>query len=71
VQLTDTSGRQIERYRRAQPAKPDDQHAALLEAHLAVDIDLLEQDLPAVAQQLFVTQHPSTSQNAIMAGDQG
>ncbi len=59
VQLTDASGRQVERHWRAEAAKPDDQYSTLLEPQLSVDIDLLEQDLPAVTQQLFVTQHPA------------
>lgn len=57
VQLTDASGRQIQRHRRAQPAHTDDQYTALFEAQLALHIDLFQQDLPAVTQQLIIAQH--------------
>lgn len=57
VQFTDAGGRQVERHRRTEPAEPDHQHPAGLEPQLALDIDLLEQDLPTVTQQFFVTEH--------------
>ena len=57
VQLADSGCRQVQRHRRAQTAKADDQGAALFEAQLAVDVDLLQQNLSAIAQQLLIGQH--------------
>ncbi len=62
MQFANPCSREIQRHRRAEPAEAepaeaDDQRPALLEAQLPLDIDLLEQDLPAVTQQFFVTQH--------------
>ncbi|MOA37635.1 hypothetical protein D3C78_1592470 [compost metagenome] len=55
VQLSDTGSCQVQGHRRAQAAEPDNQCAAVLQAHLAVDIDLSQEDLPAVAQQFLIT----------------
>ncbi|MCY1406806.1 hypothetical protein D9M71_220860 [compost metagenome] len=57
VQLANPGGRQVQRDRRAEAAEPDDQRLALLEPQLAVDVDLCQQYLPAVAQQFLITQH--------------
>jgi hypothetical protein len=57
MQCSDAGRRQIQRYRRTQSAEADNQNAALFEAQLAVDVDLLQKDLPAVAQQFLVRQH--------------
>src|SRR5690606_499249 len=53
-QLADPGTGQIERSRTAQSAHADDQHAAVEQALLTLHVDLLQQNLPAVAQQLFV-----------------
>ena len=56
VQFAHTGRGQIQGHRRAQPAEADDQHTALLEAQLPGDIDLRQENLPAVAQQVVVRQ---------------
>ncbi|MNN98212.1 hypothetical protein D3C81_2175480 [compost metagenome] len=57
VQFTHARSRQIQRHRCTQATKADDQRAALLESQLAVDVDVLQQNLPAIAQQLLIIQH--------------
>ena len=57
MQLTDAGGRQIQRNRRAETAETDDQYAAFFESQLAVDVDVLQQNLPTVAQQFLIIQH--------------
>ncbi|MNY57311.1 hypothetical protein D3C86_1934980 [compost metagenome] len=50
VQLADTGRCQVQGDGRAQPAQADDQGASGLEPQLAIDIDLRQENLPAVAQ---------------------
>lgn len=57
MQLTDTGRRQIQRDRRTEAAEADDQHAAVFELQLPIDVDVLQQNLPAVAQQFLIIQH--------------
>ncbi len=57
MQLPDTGGGQIQRHRRTETAKADNQHATVLELQLPVDVDVLQQNLPAVAQQFLIIQH--------------
>ncbi|MCY1420342.1 hypothetical protein D9M71_359580 [compost metagenome] len=57
MQLTDAGRGQVQRHRRAETAEADDQRAPLFQAQLAIDIDLRQQDLPAVTQQFLVAQH--------------
>ncbi|MOA56468.1 hypothetical protein D3C78_1804560 [compost metagenome] len=57
MQLTDAGRGQVQRHRRAETAEADDQHATVLQPQLPVDVDLRQEDLPAVAQQFVVTQH--------------
>ncbi|MNI51315.1 hypothetical protein D3C73_1060350 [compost metagenome] len=57
VHLANAGGRQIQRHWRAKAAKTDDQYAAVLEPQLAIDIDVLQQNLPTVTQQLLIIQH--------------
>ena len=57
VQFADTGSSQVQRDRRAKPAQADNQHTTVFQLQLAVDIDLLQQDLSAIAQQLLVGQH--------------
>ncbi len=57
VQLADPGRGQVQRHRRTQAAKTDDQCAAALQAQLALDVDLRQQDLATVAQQFLVAQH--------------
>ena len=52
--LTNAGSRQIQRNRRAQPANADDQHPAVEQPLLTANIDLLQQNLPAVTQQLLI-----------------
>ena len=59
MQLAHSRGGQVQRHRRAQPAKPDDERTAVFERQLALDIDLLQQNLSAVAQQFQIGQHGS------------
>src|SRR5690606_31338148 len=51
-------GGQVQRGRRAQPAGADDQHPAGQEFLLAFDAQLIQQDVPGVAQQLLVVHLP-------------
>ncbi|MNR41829.1 hypothetical protein D3C85_1602680 [compost metagenome] len=57
VHFTHTRCRQIQRHRRTETAEADDQYATVLQAQLTVDIDVLQQNLPAVAQQFLIIQH--------------
>ncbi len=57
VQFADTGGGQVQGHRRPQATQADNQYPAVFQAQLAVDIHLLQQDLPAIAQQLLVVQH--------------
>ncbi|MNV34658.1 hypothetical protein D3C71_1260850 [compost metagenome] len=57
MQLANARCRQIKRHRRTEAAKTDDQHTAFFQSQLTVDIDVLQQNLPAVAQQFLVIQH--------------
>jgi len=57
MQLADPGRRQVQRHRRAQAAEADDQGATVFQAQLAVDVDLFQQNLSAIAQQLLVAQH--------------
>lgn len=57
VQLADARGGQVQGHRSAQATQADDQYAAGFESQLAVDVDVLQQNLPAVAQQLLIVQH--------------
>ncbi|MCY1178249.1 hypothetical protein D9M71_506950 [compost metagenome] len=50
VQFTDTRRRQVQRHGRTQATEADDQYPAVFEPQLPVDIDLSQEDLPAVAQ---------------------
>lgn len=59
MQFTDTCRRQVQRHGRPQAAKTDNQHPAVFKPQLTVNIDLSQEDLPAVAQQLLITQHDS------------
>src|SRR5690606_28350475 len=54
----DARGGQVERGRRAQPAGAHDQDGGIEQALLRLDADLVEQDVPAVAQELLVV-HPA------------
>src|SRR3989344_1279788 len=47
-------GGEIHRHRRAQPPEPDNEHARIEQFLLAVDAHLREQDMTAVAQELFI-----------------
>ncbi|MNS70476.1 hypothetical protein D3C72_1038200 [compost metagenome] len=57
MQFTDTRRREIQRHRSAETAEADDQHATVLELQLPIDVDVLQQNLPAVAQQFLIIQH--------------
>lgn len=57
MQLADTRRCQIQRYRRTQTTKTDNQHATVFQAQLTVDVDVVQQNLPAVAQQFLIIQH--------------
>ena len=49
-ELADTARRQIQRRGRTQSAHADDEHAAIQQALLPFDADLLQQDVAAVAE---------------------
>ena len=53
-QFADAGTREVERDRRTQPPGPDQQNPAVEQALLAVDPDLVEQDVAAVAGELVV-----------------
>ena len=57
VQFADASGGQVHRHRGAQATEADDQRTAVFQAQLAVDVDMLQQNLSAIAQQLLIGQH--------------
>ena len=57
MQLTDARRGQVQRNRRTETAEADDQHAAFFQSQLAVDVDVLQQNLPTVAQQFLIIQH--------------
>ncbi|MNO02153.1 hypothetical protein D3C81_2224720 [compost metagenome] len=71
MQLADPGRGQVQRHRRAETTEADDQHAAVLQPQLAVDVDLRQEDLPAVAQQFVVTQHAVPPQEILHSSDQG
>ncbi|MNE95653.1 hypothetical protein D3C80_1937670 [compost metagenome] len=71
VQLADPGRGQVQRHRRAEAAEADDQHATVLEPQLAVDVDLRQEDLPAVAQQFVVTQHAVHPQETLHSSGRG
>ncbi|MNQ75707.1 hypothetical protein D3C85_905110 [compost metagenome] len=71
LQLADPGRGQVQRHRRAETTEADDQHAALLEPQLAVDVDLGQEDLPAVAQQFVVTQHAVHPQETLHSSGRG
>ena len=53
---TDAAGREIQRHGRTQSAGADHQRMGREQLLLAVDADLRQKDVPAVAQQLLVVQ---------------
>ena len=53
-QRADARGGKVQRRRRTQPAGADHQYMRIEQALLAFDADFRQQDVPAVAQQLFV-----------------
>ena len=55
-QGADAGGRQVQRGRRAKPSGTDDQHVRAAQPLLALDAEFVQQDMPRVAQQLFVVQ---------------
>ena len=57
MQLASARSGQIQRHRRAQTAKADNQGTAVFEAQLPVYVDMLQQNLSAIAQQLLIGQH--------------
>ena len=63
----DAAGCQVERDGRAQPAGADHQRVRREQFLLAVDADLRQQDVPAVAQQLLVVQVDAWDQVAPIA----
>jgi hypothetical protein len=53
-QLPDPAGGQIQRRWRTQSAHADDQYFGVQQALLALDTDLVQQDMATIAQQLLV-----------------
>ena len=50
----DAGRAEVERHRRAEPAGADDQRMPVEQPLLALDADLVEQDVPRIAQQLVI-----------------
>ena len=59
-ECADASGREIQRERRAEPARADEQDATALSFRLTVDADVGKDEMPAVSQHLFVGQRVAT-----------
>jgi hypothetical protein len=59
MHLADARSGQIQRHRRTEATQADDQYTTVFEPQLPVDIHVVQQDLPAVAQQLLIAQHGS------------
>ncbi len=56
AERTDTGGRQVERGRRAEPARAHEQHPCCLQFALALDSHVGKNEVPRVAQDLIVRQ---------------
>ncbi|MNY70293.1 hypothetical protein D3C86_2084020 [compost metagenome] len=57
MQLTDARSREVQRHWRTETAQTDDQHTAVFEPQLTLDVDVSQQYLPTVTQQFLIIQH--------------